>query len=428
VIVFLVYLAHVLGESLRRMLSHSTAESPAAAPTIRSYRRQFTVPAVLGFAGIVTVVSVLWLARDRVEETTAQRAAEVEARIEATTGELETARAAGDLVGVGRFEQEVAGLHVLQGQRVERADYAVVIGRMNLPILLLNVVLALAAAVAGYLSTRDALRGSLVSPRAAELRRHLRELRAESVRSRGALAALNADTQEALARAEYLVTSRPTRGWEAKAERLGSVIPRFRSENARRRGVDTANIAAFRRPPTLVLALADAAVSLARPAELQACRERHRELRVQAAAVLARMQGEASQGSAAPRAGGVASTEAASTEAASTEAASTEAASTEAASTGAASTEAAPHVGGTPTATGVNGGAPNAGGNGGAPTDGWNGGGPNVEGKGGPNTGGGRPEDAPPVHGARSSTEPRDGVEVAHVTEPAFSNRTGGAR
>jgi hypothetical protein len=149
--------------------------------------------------------------------------------------------------------------------------------------------------------TRDAVRGALVNPNSAELRRHLHELRTESVRRRDAIVAMNADIEGELARAEYLLASRPLRGWEAKAERLHGVVPRFRSENARRRGVDTANIAAFTRPPKVDLSLAGEADPLPRPPELQAYRHRHGTLRARAAEVLERMQTETPY--AAPEAG-----------------------------------------------------------------------------------------------------------------------------
>jgi hypothetical protein len=289
VIIFLVWLAHVFGESLRRLFSHSAAETPAAAPTIRGHRRQFYMPALLSLLGVLAVLSVLWLARDRLEATTAQRVAETDARIEAVEAELEAARTTSDLTEIGRLEQQVAGLRVLRAQRDERADYALVISRMNVPILWLNIVLALAAAVAAYLATRDAVRGGLISPRAAALRTRITELREEAVRRRAEMVRLDAAIGRDFARADYLLASRPLTGWEARAERLRAVVPRFRSENARVRGVDTANIAAFRRPPQLELVLPDDRGQLGTPPELERYRELHEALRARAAAVVARM-------------------------------------------------------------------------------------------------------------------------------------------
>lgn len=287
VIVFLVWLAHVLGESMRRLLAHSPAETPAAAMTIRAHRRQAVLPAFLGLTGIAIVIGVLWLARERLEATTAQRVAETTSRIEEVQAELAAARDRADLVEVGRLEQQAASLHVLREQRIDRADYALVISRMNLPILMLNLALAIAAAAAGYLVTKDSLRGVLVSPRAAALRERVHELRAETARRRSELARLDGAIERELHRADYLLRSKPLHGWEEKAKRLQAVVPRFRAENARLRGIDTANVAAFRQAFPLELRPPAHAELLSEPAELTVCRERHAHLAERAAGVLA---------------------------------------------------------------------------------------------------------------------------------------------
>jgi hypothetical protein len=300
VIVFLVYLAHVLGESLRRWVSHSPADTPAAAPTIRAHRRQFVIPAALSLLGVIAVVGVLWLARDRVEAATAQRVADSETRIAAVEASLAAARDAGDLLEIGSLEQQLAGLRVVREQRIERADYALIIGRMNLPILLLNIVLALAAAVAGYLVTRGSVQGSLTSPRAAALGRTRGLLWADALERRAELLRVDEAIGRELARAEDLLAARPLHGWEAKANRLRAVIPRFRAENARLRGIDTANVAAFRRAPQLQLELPAEASTFTRPGELDRCRTSHVELRRRAAAVLDRMHQGGASGSGGP--------------------------------------------------------------------------------------------------------------------------------
>ena len=292
VIVFLVFLAHVFGESLRRLLSHSSAEVPTAKLTIRAHRRQFGATALLSFVGLIGVIGFLWLARDQLARSTAQRVAETEARIAAVQAELAAAQAQQELVEVGTLQQQVEGLRVLREQRVERADYALVISRMNVPILLLNLVLAIAAAVAGYLVTKDALRGALHNPRIAGLRQRLAALRAETVERRGALVRLDAAIAGELAMTQYLLAARPLRGWEAKADRLRAVIPRFRSENARWRGIDTANISAFQQPPRLELGPLTESDGPSPPAELAPCQELHDRLRARAAAVLQRMQND----------------------------------------------------------------------------------------------------------------------------------------
>jgi len=287
VIIFLVWLAHVFGQSMRRMLAHTEEEAPTAAVMIRAHRRQALVPAILSFVGLVAVLGVLWLGRERLETTTASRLADTESRIEDTRGEIAQARAVEDLEEIARLEQELAGLRTLQTQRAERADYAIVIGRMNTPILLLNFVLAISAAMAGYLATSDKLRGVLTNPRAAALVERMEALRAEIARRSDGLGLIATGIARELQRVDYLVATHPLSGWQAKAERLRAVIPRFRSENARARGIDASNVTAFRRPPALEFGPAEEEGVIAPPAELAEYREQFARLHESARGALA---------------------------------------------------------------------------------------------------------------------------------------------
>ena len=54
-------------------------------------------------------------------------------------------------------------------------------------------------------------------------------------------------------RVEHLIRSSPLDQWPAKARRLSAVIPMFRADNARLRGMDSASILSFRQPPPLDL-------------------------------------------------------------------------------------------------------------------------------------------------------------------------------
>ncbi|MEX2609217.1 MAG: hypothetical protein WEA24_04665, partial [Gemmatimonadota bacterium] len=199
VIVFLVFLAHHFGEALRRVVSLSSRDTPTAATAVRSHRRQFFWSALLSFVGLVGVIAFLFLARNRLETSTAERLADARAQVEAAATRLEGARAADDLTAVGQAQQELQVAETLYEQRFERAQYAEVIAVMNGPILLLNIVLALAAALAAFLVTRDSVRGLLESPRAAALRARVQELKAATEARRAALAGLEADVQREFA-------------------------------------------------------------------------------------------------------------------------------------------------------------------------------------------------------------------------------------
>jgi hypothetical protein len=286
VIIFLVFLAHVFGEAVRRRTSLDEAETPSAATTIRGHRRQFGFAALASSIGIVAVLGFLWLARYQLERSTSEQVAEAQAQVTEIQEQLAAARAAEDLVAIGEAEQRLDDAQHMLAQRIDRADYADVIARMNWPILLLNFVLAVAAALAAYLATRDSLHGRLDSPRAAELRRELRALRHGEARRREALARLDVAIRREFAAANYLLHSRPLQGWEAKLDRLRAVIPRFRVENARARGIDTANIAAFQKPVALAAAPGEEDAMLTAPAELIQQQERLEALRARAALLL----------------------------------------------------------------------------------------------------------------------------------------------
>jgi hypothetical protein len=291
IIVALVWLAHTFGESLRRFITHSPMEHPTAALTIRGQRRQAGFPALFCFIGVGLLLAVLWSARAGLHQTTLNRVAETDTQIMATQETLRTAESQGDLQAIGEAEKRLESLGTERAQRIERADYARVIGDLNWPILLLNMVLAFTAAVAAYLSTRGRVNGVVVSPRVAALKQRVSALMLEAGARRHAMAQADTAIHRQFGRVEYLLRSRPLSGWRAKAQRLEAVLPSFRAENARLRGIDTANVAAFRSPAQLQLTLDEDEVFLTSAAELDEYRQLHRTLQARAGAALARIDG-----------------------------------------------------------------------------------------------------------------------------------------
>jgi hypothetical protein len=67
------------------------------------------------------------------------------------------------------------------------------------------------------------------------------------------LRTLDGEIQTSIARAKYLAGTHPLSDAEAKAGRLSAVVPLFRAENARARGVDPESIVAFKQPAGLAL-------------------------------------------------------------------------------------------------------------------------------------------------------------------------------
>ena len=69
-------------------------------------------------------------------------------------------------------------------------------------------------------------------------------------------------------RINHLLESHPLRDWQAKQDRLQSIIVQFRGENARVRGLDPANVVAFAQPSVIAFPEVDENEDLRRPTEL----------------------------------------------------------------------------------------------------------------------------------------------------------------
>jgi hypothetical protein len=154
-------------------------------------------------------------------------------------------------------------------QHTDDAAYAETVQRINTPILWLNIGLVLAAMTLGFVHKKEDLtdtQGEHASLR--PLRKKVQTLeRAALGHARAARAAMSGAAAEA-GRIHYLMQSHPFRDWQGKQDRLQSVIQIFRGENARLRGLDTANILAFREPGTILFPEIDETEELRRPTEL----------------------------------------------------------------------------------------------------------------------------------------------------------------
>lgn len=280
VIIFLMFLGHVLGGSLRRLVAFRVADEPALAVGIRAQRRQAWAPLLLSAVGIGLVLAFLYQSRMQLEEVTQRRLAKAEAEVAALEVGLGRAKAAQDLQAIARIERQLPEARSVLEERRKREAYASAIAALNLPIFLLNVVLVLAAAIAAYLEGKARIvEGRLVHPAEAGLRARLEALEREWIEHWQEVRRLDARIQAGIARARYLAAARPFRGWESKARRLEGVVPLFRAENARARGVDPQNVLAFRTPPTLVLPPVDAEETVPLPAEVAGQEEELRALR-----------------------------------------------------------------------------------------------------------------------------------------------------
>src|SRR5688572_10188958 len=83
-------------------------------------------------------------------------------------------------------------------------------------------------------------------PELAPLRAKLGNLEQDAYASTGTVRDARSAARAEVSRVQHLLRSNPLREWKGKEDRLRSVIPLFRGENARLRGMDPASIAAFR--------------------------------------------------------------------------------------------------------------------------------------------------------------------------------------
>jgi len=253
VIIFLMVLAHFGGEALRRWMVFQPEDEPLLAPSLKAQRRQCWMPMIVASVGIVLAISFLFGARSRLVIATTNGIHDAEVKVSETKKEKEDAEQT-DLSKLPEIDQKLQAENAALKDWGERKRFAEDISMMNGPILLLNIVLVLTAVTAAYHAADSRLvEGRLVDPVIPELKSKLASLRMELVNNRQTLRTLDAEIQASIARAKYLASTRPLSEWEAKARRLKAVVPLFRAENARARGVDPENIVAFKQPSLLEL-------------------------------------------------------------------------------------------------------------------------------------------------------------------------------
>ena len=279
VILFLVFLGHVLGGSLRTLVALGGSEARVDDRLLHEHRRRPVIPAWAAFVGIVATLTVLYAARAGIEPAAEARLAQTEAQVARADSLLAVARATSDLDAVATVTAERNGLLEVRAEREKRAEYAAAVGRMNLPVLGLNIVLVLCAMVAAYLRQSEKLeyeaervaRAPAARTRAVALRQAVEEQRARVL-------ATSAEVDGGFQRLAHLAEARPLAEAESRAERLRSVVPRWRSENARWRGLDTRDVRAFEGAAVLTLPEVDVAERFAVPARIVEDREKYERL------------------------------------------------------------------------------------------------------------------------------------------------------
>jgi hypothetical protein len=249
VILFLVILGHFFGSSIRTIVALHRAESYVHDELLLRHRRQPKFVAWASFAGILTIVAVLFLARGGIEAAASGRLARVENSLVQVRQQLSAAQANNDPTRVQQLDIERQKLEASMPVLQSRHEYAVSIAALNLPILALNIVLALCAALLAYLHQSESfdLEAAARTPQTQtpSARDRYVACRAAVEKERGNICALASQVYTCIWRVRHLTEASPTLDAGAKTERLRAIVPLFRAENARVRGLDTRSIHAF---------------------------------------------------------------------------------------------------------------------------------------------------------------------------------------
>lgn len=270
-VIVLVLLGKTLGSSLRPLFAFSAADHPLAANTIRAHRRQKMLLVGASLAGIVLVLGFLYAARGNIADLAQQRVAEVDRQI--VQMQRKDSLATDDATKAG-IEGQILIAQQNRNLLDDDAAYARTVARINTPIALLNMALVLTALVLGFSYKSDGLsdkRGE--HPEIVAARERMARLDQEMFVALGQGRQAESQAHAEIARVHHLLRANPLREWRSKLERLEGVIPLFRGENARLRGLDPANIRAFDLPGALDLPPVQQGETFQEPSEFARLKE-----------------------------------------------------------------------------------------------------------------------------------------------------------
>jgi len=280
-VIVLVVLGKQLGKSLRPLVVLREADYPLASHTVRVHRSQHRAALAISTVGLACVLAFLGVTRAHIAQTAVSRIAQDSVALASSDKALALAKAGNDITGMAKWvragEDNEDALH----RHEDAAAYARTIELNNLSIFLLNLGLIATAAMLGFGNAHADLgdpKGE--HPDLVKLRDRCAELRRELVTTEANARTAVAHARGAVGYVQHLLRSNPLQGLESKMNRLEGVIPIFRGENARERGLDPANIRAFDQPQSLDLAPLEESVSFAEPVEFALLKEELAQLTV----------------------------------------------------------------------------------------------------------------------------------------------------
>jgi hypothetical protein len=245
-VVILMFLCHSCGASLRKLMAYRRKDQPKIEMEISSHRRQAWIPFGLTLLALMGAILFLLIARTRIEQVTASQVAAAKEVLRKASDKLNGDTARNDLDQIQNDSDAKEDAQSQLDAAQNTYNYAAGIKGMNSALGILNLVLVAAATTMSYLHDKGNITElASEAPRALTLDAQLDGLRREAVALRARIRTLYATAEEGIAQAKYLGQSSPLREWTAKALRLNAVVPLFRTENARLRGIDVQLIKGF---------------------------------------------------------------------------------------------------------------------------------------------------------------------------------------
>ncbi len=267
-VVVLVVLGKLVGQGLRPIVSLRETELPLAAQTIRGHRREQLFLASVCSAGLICALGFLFFSRQGIADATHQRVVRDVAALASAQSRLDAAKNQRNLAEITDASNAAESARDVLNRHEEDERYASTVHDINWPILLFNIALVCTAGVLGYgYASKDLGDKRGEHPDLVKLRDRCNELHREQILVNHEARAASGLAHGTVGRVQHLLNAHPLHGWESKVKRLESVIPRFRGENARLRGLDPANIRAFDDQTQLDLPPLEAHPALQEPAE-----------------------------------------------------------------------------------------------------------------------------------------------------------------
>lgn len=262
VVILLFVLAKQFGASVRPLAALRDHDYPYAARSIRALHRQQKVISFVTAFGCACILFFLYSARAQAPAIAEERYAKALEMEQQAQVRVDSVAVGADFAAVEVANNRLADASAERAHLEEAQAFARTIAVNSLGIFVLNLSLVCFGFVVGFMSdSRDLSETVGEHPDLPKLREKCAGLRASLQRLEDRAQEAVRSGELAAARVKSLLRSRPVDSLEAKRERLESVIPQWRTENARLRRLDPSIIGAFQRTVPLQLNSLDGTVA-----------------------------------------------------------------------------------------------------------------------------------------------------------------------